>query len=257
MFFIIPRTRKGLIVLLAVLFVICAGAAVFSYFSWSSDQQALKENGQPDFNTLAQSDLKDGLIVKGTIGLAIDAYAEEYGETLGMRTSEKSDTLYYLIPIYDTDAEGYFNIKYFITYKAEPGDFDTMAAIVAQTASDTAEMTSLNVENARISDLPGDIQGFLTEYAEDTEIWGGVTFYDWCAQNGIFETTDVSEIKSKVAPFMIDRTATAGTDLTIVWVFAGAAGLCLIIFLILVLRKKPINGMVNNTGNPDIMRPQQ
>lgn len=254
---IIPRTRKGLIILLSVLFIICAGAAVFTYFSWSADQQALKTGGQPDFNTLSETDLKDGLIVTGKIDMALEAYAEEYDTTVGIRTSDDSETLYYVVPIYDEAADGSVSINYLITYKADPKDFDTLDAIVDYTWNDVAEPAPLAVENAEISTLPSDIKGYYTEWANDPTFYENGSFIDWCAEMDIFGTSDKAVIESKMVPFMIDRTSTAGTDPTIVWLFTGFSGLCLIILVVLLLRKKPISGIIDNTGDPDIMRPKQ
>ncbi len=254
---IIPKTRKGLIILLAVLFVICAGAAVFTYFSWSSDQQALKTSGQPDFNTLSEADLKGGLIVKGTIDIALDAYVEDYETTVGIRFSDNSEALYYLVPIYDMDKDGYITFKYLITYKAEPKDFDAMNDIATNFWNGGAELKTLTIDNAKIVDLPAENKRLFAEWASTPNYYEGGSFYDWCAETLAFGTDDRAAIESKFVPYMIQKTATAGTDPVVMWILAGAAGLCLIILAVVLIRKKPISGVANNTGDPDIMRPMQ
>jgi hypothetical protein len=148
------KTRKNLILLLSLLTVSFIIITIFSYFSWSADQQTLKEKGQPDFNTLSQSELKDGLIVKGTIDMALDVYAEEYETTVGIRTSDDSEKLYYLVPVYDEDENGYITFKYLITYEAEPKEFDTMDEIIENTWGDQLGLKTFTVDNARIVGLP-------------------------------------------------------------------------------------------------------
>lgn len=255
---IVPTTRKGMIIMMAVLFVVCIAITVFAYSEWSADQQVLKSNGQPDFSTLSESGLKDGLIVKGNIDAALSTYAEDYKETLGVRTSEESKQMYYLVPIYEADENGYITFKYLITYVADPEDYKTMDEISENFWNNQAGAKALTVDNARIVALPADNKKYISEWVNSKELWGeGNTFYDWCAATMIFGTDDKAVIESKIVPFMIDKTPAAGTDPVIMWMFLGFSGLCLLILVILLLRKKPISGMINNTGDPDIMRPVQ
>ena len=121
---LLPRTKKGLIIALAVVSAIFLGLAIFAYFDWQKDYHILQEKGRPDFNTLTEDQLEAGMSVHGDIDLALGAYAESYETDLGIRTSDESSSLYYLIPIFDMAGDG--KIRYLITFHAEPEDFDTL-----------------------------------------------------------------------------------------------------------------------------------
>lgn len=256
MFFFIPRSRKSLLALMAVLSVACIVVTICTICLWAKDQQMLKEYGQPDFYTLSQGELKDGLIVKGTIDVALDYYSEKY--RTGTGTSDKNEALYYIVPIYDVDGSGMITFKYLLTYEAEPEDYDVMNQVITDFWNNEAGLTSFNIDNAKIVNLSADNKQFFSEWTRNTEIWGeGQTFYDWAAETSIFGTDDKDEIASKFVPLMLRKTSTAGTDPLIIWVLAALSAVCVIIFVIVLLRKKPINGIIDNTGNPDVMRPQQ
>lgn len=235
---IIPKTRKGAINFLTVLLVIFIIAAVVSFVVFLSDQQRLEEKGQPSFNTLPIEELEHKLYVTGTIDLAIDYYAEEYVENYGVRTSQDSESLYYLIPIYDEDNNGYLTFKYFITFESDPDDFDVMERILEQTWSDVPEMTSLEIENGSITNLPDDLKQYLCEWM-DTAFYEGGTFIDWCAEMNILGTDDRSEIRSKVVPYQINKLKTLGTDISVPIMFLGFAVLMLIVILIAKRSDKP------------------
>lgn len=234
-----PKSQKGLKILMAVLFIICLGASVLVYVFWTADQSQLKEYGQPDFNTLSQDELKDGLIVKGDIDLVLDVYAEEYETNLGTRTDEDSETLYYVVPVHHEDDAGYIIFDYILTYEAGSADFKTMDSILEETWSEQGGQTVLSVENARIQSLPGEIKGYFTEWYENPEFYEGGSFIDWAVETETFETSDRALIASKLTPYMVDRTDTAGTDPVIAWIFLGFAIVCLIILLALIFRKGP------------------
>lgn len=246
----LPRTRKGMKILLLVLMAICLALSAIVFFSWLSDQNKLKETGQPSFNTLDVSGLKAGMIVKGYIDLSFDTYAEEYKAQLGIRTSDKSEALYYLVPIYDKE-DDHINIKYFITYEAEPKDYDTMDTIVKETFSDSEVTTKLTVENAVIRSMPDDVKQYLIKWAEDPNFYENGSFVDWCVEYNIFGTSDKAAIESKLVPYIIYRTVTAGTDLSVIYLFLGIGVICLIIFIILSVYKVPIKGVVDPPEKDD------
>lgn len=244
------RSRNGLIIRVAIVLVIFVVLTITTYNFWSSDQQALKENGQLNFNTLPLDKLKDGLIVKGSIDMALDKYAEEYETNLGFRTSGNSELIYYVVPVYDKAEDGSSVINYLITYKAVPADFEAMDAIVAKTWNGSRVSAGLTVENARISKLPGKIQQYFTEWAHDTQFYENGSFIDWCAENNIFGTDDRAVIESKMVPYMINKTATTGMDPLYIWICLGVSVLMLIILLVLIFYKKPVKG----AAVPDVMR---
>jgi uncharacterized membrane protein len=55
---------------------------------------------------------------------------------------------------------------------------------------------------------------------------------------------------------MIVKTDMAGIDPRFIWAFAGLSVICIIILVVILLRKKS-KGVIDNTGDPDIMRPKQ
>lgn len=254
--FALLRNRKYLILCLSLLSISFFIIAVFCTFSWFADQQTLKEHGQPDFNTIPETDLKNGLIVKGNIDTALDAYAQR-SKSSGISSSANASALYYIIPIYGEAADGSIVPSYFITYKAEPEDFAALDSIVNQTWNGADEPTVLTIENARILTLPSNIKKYYDDWANDPQFYENGSFIDWCAEYNVFGTSDKTVIQSKMLPFMIDKTETAGQDPRFIWAFGGLAVVCLIILIIVVRRKKTNNNVPNNTGGPDIMRPVQ
>jgi hypothetical protein len=195
------------------------------------------------------------MIVTGAVDLAIECYAEEY-ETgyFKIRTSDKSNALYYLIPVYDTNADGTIRIRYFITYEAKPEDFNTMDSIVAQTWDSSLASTPLEIENAEIADLPDDLVQYLTDWANDPGFYQNGSFIDWCAEYNVLGTTNREEIASRLTPYMIRRTSTAGTDITTAWIFLGFAVLSFGIMLIMIFVKAPIKGVVENPAKEDFSK---
>lgn len=247
-FFPIPRTRKGIKILMAVLGSLCIAGALIVFLLWSSDQKTLRETGQPDFNTLSQSDLRGDMFVTGSIDIAVDYFAEEY-ETgyFNERTSENSEALYYLIPILGTDG----NTSYFITYEAKPKDFDAMELIVAQTWSDDPVTEKITVGNGEIRELSSDLQQYMKEWANDEAFYENGSFIDWCAEYNVLGTSDHDVIASRLVPYVICSTYTAGTDITIAWFFLCIGILCFVVMLIMIFVKVPIKGVTETPPTED------
>ena len=241
--FVIPRTRKGLAILFAVFTAIVFAGAIITYFSWAADQKMLRENGQPDFNTLSQEQLKNGLIVQGKIMLSFDTYAEAYETNMGIRSSDKSTQLYYIIPVYDVSKDNSIDIKYFITFMADPKHFDTMDKIVTQTWSDVSEVSELDLKNAQIRTLPSNVKQYLDNWANANDFYERGSFIDWCAEYGVFGTADKTAIQSRIVPFMMTETAAKGTDLSTVFLLLGIGLLFLAVTLFLIFFKRRIKGL--------------
>jgi len=245
-FYAIPKTRKGMKITMLICAALLIGFSVISFISWSIQKQEIAESGQPDFNTLAQSELADNMYVTGTIDLAIDYYAEDYAtDSSGNRTSDDSEALYCLVPVYESSADGTVNIRYFVTYKAEPKDFDTVEAIIAQTWSDDPMTAMIPLEYAQVYDLPEDYQQYLDEYINRKDFYENGSFTDWCVEYNILGTTNRAQIASKVAPYMIQKVDGPGTALTNALIFLGIALGCVIIFLVLHFVKGPIQGVID------------
>lgn len=236
-FFPLPSTRKGVKVLMIVLIAVCLVGTVAIYITWSNDQQMLKDEGQPDFNKLAQDELEDGMIVKGDIVFTLDTFAETYEENFGQRTSQGSEELYYVIPVFDH--KGY--PQYCIAYRAYPEDFEIMEAIWEQSWYETDVLQTLDIDNGVITDLKGD---YLTLYQEylDTPDTEGATVVELCAETNYFGTTDPDEIRARFAPYLLTKTATAGMDINLIFLPLGIMAVCIIILLVVIFRKKPLKG---------------
>jgi hypothetical protein len=237
----LPKTRKGAKKLMAVITCLCIAVAAIVFVFWSADQRKLEEIGQPSFNTLPMEQLESGLIVQGTIDTAIAAYAEAYDEYLHQKEMRISTNLYYLIPVFSVNDEGWL-VSYFITFEAAPNDFEIMRSIEAQTWNEVITMTELPIDNAVIYTLHDDYKEYLQEWVDDSFYEGG-SFIDWCVEYNILGTSDPQTIRSRLVPYLIRQTAAAGTNLTVAWVFLGIAGFALIILLLLILRKTPIKGL--------------
>ncbi len=213
--------------------------AIVAFFVWSADQNAPKETVQPDFNTLAQEDLKDELLVKGNVGFMFGAYAEEFETTLGFRKSGDSEIIYYIVPVYATNPDGTISPRYCITYKAMPDEFEMMDRLAEQSSHGLSYITPMTVEYAQIEDLPRDVRQFLFEDG----FYDGGSFADFCAEYNVFGTADRSIIASKLVPYMLYKTSAPGKSLTFVWVLLGISVFCFTIMLIMTFVKTRIKGI--------------
>lgn len=243
--FPMPKTRKGAIITIsivcAVWLILIAVFLVLYYY----DQKSLEDNGRQDFNTLTIEDLKHDIFVYGKIDIAIDSYAENYETTMGVRTSEKSTDLYYLIPIYHTDDSGYITADYFISFRTGPINFDVIDNIIEQTWTadiEEEEYAEFYVENAKIIDLPASYKSFLNEYIEAPDFYYGGSFIDWCIETNILGTKDEHQIREKIVPYLISETSQNGMSLTTVWIFLGIFMLSVFLLLYLIFKKGPIKG---------------
>lgn len=246
MYFIysLPKTRKGYIILLIALILIFAFFTGLFYFQWIEEQKILTEVGQPDFNSLPINELKADQIVKGDIGLAIDVYSEEYEEGfLGTRASDESDALYYLIPVYTLNEDGYANIQYFMTYKALPEEFDIMDDIVASTWSDNQNMKVLSLDYATISELDEEVWSHLQDMVHDENFYEGGSFIDWCIENNTFDSSNEAFIESKFVPYELSRKNTPTSDLWLMKFFLFLIILQVILLLVFIFYKKEIKGI--------------
>ncbi len=240
---VIPRTRKGVNIMFFVLLVASLIGAAIVLTLWTIDQNNLKEYGQPDFNTLSIDELKSGMIVKGKIDIAFDTFAEEYETEYGRRTSDQSEKLYYVVPVYNTDAEGYFDYQYVLCFITEPSDFQRMDEIFEQTWSDEDMDTKVTVTNGVITDMSGDIKQFYYEWADSPEFYDNGSFIDWCMEYNIFGTSDENEIRSRIVPYCISKTASAGTSLDGFWACIIFAALFTAAIIAIKVFNKPMKGV--------------
>lgn len=232
-----PKTRKGAIITMTIVSFVLLVLLFALLLTYLNHQNLLEENGQPDFNTLEVEDLKDNLYVHGKINTIIDVYAERYEKSYGKK---KTTDLYYIIPIYDIDANGYVNTKYFISFRTGQKHFDEMDNIVRQTWTDVPKLTTLELDNAVIIDLPDDYKKYLDDWVKDSNFYEGGSFIDWCINTNVLNTTDSETIKSKITPYLIIEST--GTDPTTICLFLGFFILSVCLLLYLIFKKGPIKG---------------
>lgn len=192
------------------------------------------ENGAPDFNTMTIAQIEEEPYVSGNIELVLECFAESYTTTNGVRTSNKSDELFYLVPAAVTDADGYYEFIYLISVKVK-GDsqYRTMDKIMDETwATDfTGEYTLFEIGTSKVNALGSKMNSILDEYCED------VGLVDWLVQNEFFGTSDEAEVRSRILRYSISVGSEPATTKTACFVLIP--GLVLLIVFVLVLRKKP------------------
>ena len=230
----IIKTRKGMIIALTIVTAICTFVAASLLIEWEEAQKQ-KELSQLNFNTLRMDQLKDGQAVQGTIDKSFGTYAETYSTSGEAHNSEE---LFYILPIYQIDGEQRVDIKYFITFKAVPKDFETMDKIVEQTFTDTPGHTELSIKNGIITPIPEEYKKYLKEWMETPDFYENGSFIDWCIENNIFGTNDRDVIESNVVSFMIYETDAEKSGASLIWIFfAGLAALSLTFLLVLICKK--------------------
>ena len=239
----------------------CAGGR-FRNFSGLSHIRLLRlaeglpyptKKGRPDFNTLTEDQLEAGMSVHGDIDLALGAYAESYETDLGIRTSDESSSLYYLIPIFDRAGDG--KIRYLITFHAEPEDFDTLDKIVAQTWSGEPITTRLTVDDGYIGRLPDKFKQYFLEWAHDDMFYENGSFIDWCKEYNVFGTDDEAAIEARFVPFRIYREDMSFESGPIyAWAFGGTSILIVIGMVLLIRYKVPIKGFEDTPPKEDFNR---
>ncbi len=245
----LPRTKKGLKITLAVLAAISLGLTILCYVLWSGEQQSLRENGRPSFNTLPAEKLDTNLMTQGVIDVALGVYAEGYESNLGLRTSDKSTELYYVIPVYD---ESTMMPSYLITYKATPLEYETLDKVVEQTWMGTGYDNYLTVESAGIAELSDELKGYYLEWARDPSFYENGSFVDWCAEYDVFGTDDPAAIESKLVPYRIYQSD--GTDPVLIYVLGGMTVLLLIGLVLVIRYKNPIMGFEDDPIKEDFSK---
>lgn len=106
--------RKSRGIALLILGVVLLGTGLMAFISVQSDLKKYETEGTRDFNQLTEAELSSKPYVEGRVEFVFEVFAEEYTTNYGIRLSDDSDKLYYLIPL--VTEEGY--IDYFVTLEA-------------------------------------------------------------------------------------------------------------------------------------------
>ncbi len=104
-------SRDKLIRRLTIAVILLLVSAAIVIITWSVSHKTFNKENLAVLNTLEESKIEDGLPVRGTIVLAFDIMAEEYETTNGMRSSDNSSKLYYIVPVFEADDEGYITVN--------------------------------------------------------------------------------------------------------------------------------------------------
>ena len=130
--------------------------------------------------------LKKGDAVKGTAEHVLGCCAEEYTTNFGVRTSSKSDTLYYVIwlsndnfVLYKTSSSAQYGILDNITDQT----YDYLESLEVYEASQDYEdikapTTSMEIEGT-VSKIPSNIEGFFREWYDEAV---GDSDFDNCCE---------------------------------------------------------------------------
>ena len=227
----------GIMLIVLAVLAVAMGASLFSEVDAYKD---IEQNGAPDFNTLSVEQIKEKPYVSGNVEIVLECFAESYTTNYGVRTSDKSDELYYLVAAAPSDADGYYDFQYLICVKAEPKHFSKMDAILEETWADNfqGEYTTFELGTSKVRALGGKLEDIFWEYVEDSEL------VEWLAQSQFFRTSDEAEIRSRILPYMIVIGESPASPTTAVIPFVLAAVL-LIIGVLLIVKSK-----AQNTANP-------
>lgn len=203
------KTKRSL----TILAVICAAFTVFILGNWVIDQINLATNGEPDFTTLSQGEIKNGLFVTGTITEAIGPYAEQYTrDSHGNESDASLNQFYYLVPVYSQNGD---HIAYFVTFEARHhyNDRHDMAAIATSSGSGY-HAKPLYLEHARMEIMGNDQKRILEKWATSPDFYEGGSFVDYCAANNMLGTADKEVILAKIITCNISREWHAGIELS-------------------------------------------
>jgi hypothetical protein len=233
----ITMTRKGIIRISFIMCIISAILAAVIVFLWVADQSKLQAEGQPDFNQLSMNQLEHGTIIHGSVDLIIDSYAESMGGNNKNR--------YYVVPIQPDTNNQDQSFQYFITLEAGPRDYKLLDKVIEQTWSNDPLTQQFIINNGRIRKISTELDTHLSQWVQSPDFYPGGSFIDWCVENKVLGTKDKTEIISRIAPFVINKTDAAGTDIRVALLFVGLLLFFLIMILFMRYYKKPIKGIDN------------
>ncbi len=188
----------------------CAFIAAVILVNWIIDQINLAVNGEPNLNTLSQSEMKYGLFVTGAIDAASGPYAEEYTVSkYGRRSNPISDNYLYLVPIY---SKGGDFIECFVSYEARTGKDIASLDFIVKDTEEGRRATPLELKHGRMINLHKDQKIVLENWATAHDYRGGDSFVEYCAKNNLLGTRDKDVILSKILTYSIYRVSSAGVN---------------------------------------------
>lgn len=150
--------------IVAAVFIIVG--AVFLFRSLK-DKALVEDEGFKDFNELSYTELEDGMLVEGEFIEAYDPFAETYETRYGIRFSDDSEQLYYVVPA--GNEEEYETLEYrYIGFLCGQTWFDRMDDLIDETDeyySDEFATDPVPVSfTAKVRDMTDEEIGWMEEY---------------------------------------------------------------------------------------------
>jgi len=224
---------------LGIMFIIFAAISLMLAFVFISDADVYEdvmENGAPDFNYLTDEEFAELPYVSGNVELVLDYFAEEYETTNGVRTSDKSDKLFYLVTVSPTDAEGYYHHQYLITLEAEPSHFEVLDTICDETWAEEVpyEYTLFDIGTSKVTKMDSEIAGYLDEFITENDLPA------WLVAQQLFGDISVAEAEARILPYVIEIGSEPMNPKTAIAFFVASIVLLLLGVLLLVKAKKSV-----------------
>lgn len=155
--------------IIAVVVMIVGAVFLFRGFK----EKALVDEGFENYNELSYKDVKDGMLVEGEFYYGYGTFAEEYETTYGIRLSDNSEVLYYVVEAGNDEEMETLEYRY-VGFKATPSWFDKMDELTDETDEyfldeDAPEPTPVRF-TAKVSDMSDELYGYMEEAFIDTGV---------------------------------------------------------------------------------------
>lgn len=148
--------------IIAVVVMIVGAVFLFRGFK----EKSLVDKGFEDYNELSYKDVEDGMLVEGEFYYGYGTFAEEYETTYGIRLSDDSEVLYYVVEAGNEEEMETLEYRY-VGFKATPSWFDKMDELTDETDEyfldeDAPEPTPVKF-TAKVSDMSDELYGYMEE----------------------------------------------------------------------------------------------
>lgn len=193
------KQRLMVIGIMLIIFAVVLAAIGLIFRSDVEVYRDIEANGTPDFNYLTAEEFAELPYVSGNVELVLDYYAEEYETTNGVRRSDRSDKLYYLVSVSPIDAEGYYDHQYLITLEAAPYHFDVLDTICEETWAEEVpyEYTRFDIGTSKVTKMNSEIAGYLQEFSDEADLPA------WLVAQRFFGDIGEEEAAERILPYVI------------------------------------------------------
>ncbi len=148
--------------IIAVVVMIVGAVFLFRGFK----EKSLVDKGFEDYNELSYQDVEDGMLVEGEFYYGYGTFAEEYETTYGIRLSDDSEVLYYVVEAGNEEEMETLEYRY-VGFKATPSWFDKMDTLTDETDEyfldeEALEPTPVKF-TAKVSDMSDELYGYMED----------------------------------------------------------------------------------------------